>query len=80
MQPFVYKPKLWHLIFLISKASSAVFNLLLLTHMKPYFILLIIMMNKMSPDLHEVGIKLKTTQPIIFYNATDMQIMLELLT
>ena len=65
-QPVVYQPKLWHLIFLVYKVSSAVFNIWLATHINPYFILLIIIMAQLSSDLHGVGIKFKTTQPRIF--------------
>ena len=42
---------------------------------KPYFILLNIMMAKMSSDLHEVGIKLKITPPRIVYDKIKMRIM-----
>ena len=38
------------------------------------------MMAQISSDLHGVGIKLKTTQPIIFYNVIKMCIVLELST
>ena len=44
------------------------------------FIFLIIMMDKMSPDLYGLGIKLKTTQPTIFNNPINMQIIIELST
>ena len=71
---------MWHIIFLVSKVSSAVFNIWSVTHINPYRILLILMMAQISSDLHGVGIKLKTTQPIIFYNAIKMQIMLEFST
>ena len=45
-----------------------------------YFIVIILMIDQMSSDLHGVGIKLKTTQPRIAYNAINMRIMLEVLT
>ena len=38
------------------------------------------MMAQMPPDLHGVGIKLNSTQPIIVYNATNMRIMIEFST
>ena len=38
------------------------------------------MMSQMSPDLHGVALKLKTTQTRIVYNATAMRTMPELLT
>ena len=47
---------------------------------KPIFILLIIRMVQISSDLHVAGIKLKTTQPRIFYTAIKTCITLELLT
>ena len=59
----VWKAKLRHLIFLSSKVSNAVFNIWLVTLIKPYFILLLIMMYKMPLDLHEVVIKLNSMQP-----------------
>ena len=42
---------------------------------KPIFILIIIMMYKMSSELHGVAPKLKTTQPRIFWNAVKMPIV-----
>ena len=47
---------------------------------KPIFILIILMMAQIPPDLHGVGIKWKNTQPIMVWNFAKMQIMLELLT
>ena len=43
---------------------------------KSIFILIIIMLDQMSSDLHGVGIKLKTTQPRIVYNAIKMRILI----
>ena len=43
---------------LFYKASSAVFNILIV---EPYFIHITIMMDQMPLGLHGVGIKLKTT-------------------
>ena len=63
--PVVYKTKLWHLLFLFSKVSIAVFNICIVTHINPYFIVLINMMAKMSSYLYGVVIKLNTTQPRI---------------
>ena len=45
-------------------------------HKTIFFILLIIMMDKMLSDLHGVRIKLKTTLPTIVYNAINMRIMI----
>ena len=64
-QPDFWKPKLWHTHLLDYKASSAALNSWLITHLNQNFILIIIMMAQMSSDLHGVGIKLKTRQPII---------------
>ena len=47
MQPVVYKPKLWKVLFLVSKASSAVLNICLITLIKPHVTLIIIMMAQM---------------------------------
>ena len=56
------------------------FDIWLFTHINPSFIIIIIMMAQMPSDLHGVGIKLKTTQLIIVYNAVKMHIMLEFST
>ena len=64
-QAIVYKPKLWHILFLVSKVSIDMFNIWLVFYSKAYFIILILMMAQISPALHGVGIKLKTKQPII---------------
>ena len=47
---------------------------------KPMFISLFLVMAQISSDLHVVGIKLKTAQPRIMYNAINLQIMLEFST
>ena len=47
-QPVIWKPRLCHLLFLVSKVSGAVFNIWLVNLIDPYFILLIIMMDQMS--------------------------------
>ena len=80
MQPVVQLPKLWHLTYLVSEVSSAMFNIWLVTHINPYFILLILVTNQISSGLHGLGIKFKTTQPIIVQNFLKMQIMLEFST
>ena len=49
-----------------SNISSAAFDVWIFTPIKPYFILLIIMMAKLSSYLHGVGIKWKTAQPRVF--------------
>ena len=41
----IYQPKMWHLLFLVSKVSSAVFNTWLVSHITPSFILLVIIIN-----------------------------------
>ena len=46
-----------------------VFNIWLINHINPYFIPIIIMMDKISSDLHGVGINYKTTQPRAVYNS-----------
>ena len=43
---------------------------------KPIFILLLLMMDQMSSDLHGEGIKLKTTQPRIFHNYINILILI----
>ena len=63
MKSVVWQTKLWHLPYLDSKVSNDVFNIWLVTHINLYFILLILMMNKMASGSHGVEIKLKTTQP-----------------
>ena len=78
--PVVWKTIMWHLLFLVSKLSSAVFNIWIVTIINPFFILLILIMDQILSYLHGVVIKWKTTQPIIVYNAIKMRIMLELLT
>ena len=65
---------------MVSKVSSAVFNIWIVTHIKPYFILLILIMDKMSSDLHGVVIKFNNTKPSIVYNNIKMRIMLDLST
>ena len=77
MQPVVQQPKLWRLFLLVSKLSSAVFNIWIVTHINPYFILLILMMAQITSKLHGLGTKLKTTQTIIIQNAIKMRIRLE---
>ena len=79
-EPKNWKSKMWWLHFLVSKVSSATLNISLVTLINPYFILIIIIMGPMLSDWHGVVIKLKTTKPIIVYNAIKMRIMLELLT
>ena len=76
-QPAICKSKLCHLIFVVYKISRDALNIWLVTLIKPYVNLLIIMMDQMSADLHGVVIKLKTTQNTIVYNATKMHIMLK---
>ena len=71
---------MWQILFLFSKVSSAAFNILLVNHMNPYFILLILMIDQISSDLHGVIIKFKTKQPRTVHNAIKMQIMLEFST
>ena len=44
--------------FLVSKVSSAEFNIWIVTLINSYFVLLIIMMDQMSSDLYGVGIRL----------------------
>ena len=61
MQPVVKIPKMWYLTYMVSKLSSDVFNICIVTHINPYFILMNIIMDQISSDLHGVGIKLKTT-------------------
>ena len=78
MQPVIQQPKLLHLPYLVSKLSSSVFNIWIVTHIRPHFTLLIIMTDQISTGLHSVGIKLNTTQPRIVYNDTNMRIMIEL--
>ena len=80
MQPFVYLPKMWHLSYLVSKVSNAVFNIWLVTHINLYFILLLIMMNQMSSGLHGVKIKFNTTQHKISQNVIKMQTIPEFST
>ena len=46
-QPVIWQPKLWHQLFLVSKAKSAVFNIFLVNIANPYFILLTHMMAQM---------------------------------
>ena len=77
-QLVVYQHKLWRLLFLVFKMSSAVFNIWIVTHINPSFILLIIMMAQIKSDLFGVVIKLNNTQPRTVLNATNMRIMLEL--
>ena len=74
------KKKLRHRFFLVSKVSSAVFNIWLVTLINPYFILLLVMMTQMLSELHGAGIKLKNKQPIFLWNTTNMRMMLELST
>ena len=76
MKPVVQLPKLWHLTYLFYKVSNAVFNIWLVTHINLSFILLIIMMDKISSILHGVEIKLKTTKHITVYHVIKIQIML----
>ena len=80
MQPVVWKTKLWHLTYLVSKVSKCVFNIWLVTHINLYFILIIIMIDQMSSGLHGVEIKLKTTQHKISQNDIKMHTMPELST
>ena len=80
MQHIVWQPKLWNLPYLISKVSKDVFNIWLVTHINLYFILIILMMDKMSSGLHGLVIKLKTTQPKMVQNVIKMQTMPELST
>ena len=61
-QPVVYQPKLLHLLYLVSKVSNTVLNIWLVSHINPYVILIILIMDKISSGLHGVGIKLKTTK------------------
>ena len=56
-QNVAYQPKLWHLLFLAYNIKSDVFNTCIFTHIKPYFILLIIIMDQISSDLHGVIIQ-----------------------
>ena len=42
----------------------------------PYIVIIILIMAQNSPYLHGVGIKLKTTQPIIFWNAIKLRIII----
>ena len=65
IQPDVWKPKLCHLLFLVSKVPSDVFNICLVTLINPSFVILTIIMDQMSSELHGVVIKLYTTQAII---------------
>ena len=48
MQPVICQHKLWHLLFLVSNVSSAVLNIRIVTHINPYFILLLLMMYQIS--------------------------------
>ena len=80
MQPVVYLPKLWHLPYLVSKVSSTVFNIWLVTNINLSFILLIFMMDQMSSGLNGAEIKFKTTQHRIVQNVIKMQIVLEFST
>ena len=66
MQPIILIPKLWHLPYLVSKVSSALFNIWIVTHINLSFILLNILLDQISSVLHGVGIKFKTTLPRIF--------------
>ena len=61
-QPDVWKPKLCHLLFLVSKVSIAAFYIWLVTLINPSFIIIIILIAKISSELDVVGIKWKTTQ------------------
>ena len=79
-QPVFWKPKMWHILLLVSKLSSGVFNICIVTLINPYFIILTRMMYQILSYLHGVGIKLKTTQPIIIYNAIKMRIMVKVST
>ena len=47
---------------------------------KPIFILIVIRISQISPDLSRVGIKLKTKKHRLFHNATKMWVMLEFST
>ena len=75
-QPAVYQPKMWHLLFLVFKVSSAVFNIWLVTLINAYFILIVFIMAQISSDSHGVGIKWKTTHPRIFWIVIKIRIML----
>ena len=66
--------------FLFKNLSRAASNIWLVTLIKPYFILILIMMDQISPYLHGVGIKSNNTKPRIVQNATKKRIILELLT
>ena len=48
MQPVFYQLKLWHMPYLVFKLSSSLFNIWIVTHINPSFILLVIMMAQMS--------------------------------
>ena len=76
IQLVVQQPKIWHLLFLVSKVSSSVLNICVVTHKNQYFNLLVIMVAQMLSYLREVGIKLKTTQPRLFKNTIKMWIIL----
>ena len=78
--PSTWEPKLWHLLFLVSKVSRAAFNIWIIILMNSYFIFLIIIMDQISSDLHEEGIKQNTTQPIIVQNDINMRFMIDFLT
>ena len=65
---------------MFSKVSRYVYNIWLANLIRLSCILIIYMMAQISPDLHGVGLKLKTTQPIIVYNFIKALIMLELLS
>ena len=77
---FIWKPKIWHLHFLVSKVSIAAFNIWLVALINSYFILLIIIMTQISTDIHVLGVNLNNKQPRIVYYSIQMQIMLKLLT
>ena len=80
MKPVVQQTKLWQPPYLVSKASIDVFNIWLVIQIKQYFILLLIMRDQMSSELHVVGINFNTTRPRIVYNSIKVRIMLELST
>ena len=79
-QPINWETKLWHLLLLVSKAIRSASNIWLVALINLSFILINILMDKISSDVHWVVIKLKTIQPIIVYSSINTQTMLEYLT
>ena len=69
-----------NLLTLVSKVTIAASNIWIFTLKNLYFIPLVNIMDQISSNLHVVGLKLKTTQPIIVWDAINKCIMIYLLT